>query len=491
MGEMGWGGFSESRLVVGYLAMTAGARWWLLAGIWLVGGGQAMGETWGQFRGPNGSAVAANEESLPDGLSLEDHLIWKVAAPRGHSSPVIAANQVFLTGQEGDRLLTFSLAAATGKKLWEAEAPHDKLESVHNVGSRATPSVATDGELVVSFFGSSGLYCYDMEGKELWRRRMGPFNNQFGAASSPILAGDRVVLIEDHDTGSFLATYDKRTGEELWRVERPNFRRNYCSPVLWETKQGTQIVIAGTAHVVGYDLEDGDQRWLIRGAARVVNSTPVVGTDGMLYVATTGGGETPPQPSFDDLIAQGDKNANGTLEADELPGSPIKGFFGQFDRDADGSLDRTEYESIREIFSLSRSVAMAIAPGGEGDISDSHVRWSYGKSIPRNASPVMHQGHLFLVNDGGILATLRGGDGGLVKQGRLRGTGKFFSSPIVVDGKLLVGSDRGLLNIVTAVGEWEQLGVIDFAEDIYATPAVSEGRLYLRTTKHLYCLGNR
>ena len=161
----------------------------------------------------------------------------------------------------------------------------------------------------------------------------------------------------------------------------------------------------------------------MRGLCRVVSNTPVAGDDGKLYVASTGGGETGPQPSFEELIQSSDRNKSGTLEPAELPGSPIKGFFGQFDRDADGSLDRTEYESIREIFSLSRSVALAIRPGGRGDISETHVAWEYGKSIPRNSSPVFHNGHLFMVKDGGILTSLDG------QFGRSRPASAAFGEP--------------------------------------------------------------
>lgn len=449
----------------------------------------ACADNWPQFRGPNASGVASEATLLPDELSLEEHLAWKVAVGKGHSSPVIYDGRIYLTAMEEEKLLTLALDAESGERLWQAAAPYDKLESIHGIGSYATPSVATDGEVVVSFFGSSGLQAYDTAGRVLWRVPMGPFDNSFGAAASPIIAGERIILVQDSDTGSFLAAFDKASGRELWRTSRSDFRRNYCTPVVWSVDGQTQIVVAGTAHVVAYDVATGEQIWTVRGSSRVISSTPVVAEDGNLYVANTGGGTAPPQPAFAALIADNDANANGMLESGELPGSLIKGFFGQFDRDKNGSLDETEYESIRQVLLFAEPVAMKIRPGGRGDITDTHVAWTYRRSLPRNSSPVVYDGHLFMVKDGGVMTSLNADTGELVKQGRLRGTGKFFSSPIVGDGKIFVASENGKLNVLRAAGEWEQLHVVDFGEDILATPAVADGCLFVRTTGQLYCFG--
>jgi outer membrane protein assembly factor BamB len=452
---------------------------------------KALADNWSQFRGPNASGVAGKDSSLPRDLSLDQHLLWEVPLAKGHSSPVVNDGRLFVTTLEDKQLKTVALESATGKRIWEAVAPHKKLESIHGIGSHATSSIATDGRYVISFFGSCGLFCYDIEGNQKWHLPMGPFNNQFGATSSPIIADGRVVLVEDHDTGSFLATYDLETGMQLWRTERANFRRNYCSPVIWNVDGHKQIVVSGTAHVMGYDLESGELVWMVRGLCRVISNTPVVGDDGNLYVASDGGGKTSPQPSFKQLLSTADENGSGALEANELPRSSIKSFFGQFDRDANGSLDETEYESIREIFGMSRTVALSIRPGGKGDITESHVRWTSTKQIPRNSSPVHFKGHLFLVKDGGILTCLNAKTGEETKRGRLADTGKYFSSPIVVGGKLLVCSDRGHVSLASAEPEWELLSDFRLPADIYATPAFAEGRLYIRTIERLYCFGAR
>jgi len=444
---------------------------------------------WPQFRGPNAQGVAVDSGVLPIEIGPDRNLAWKVAVPRGHSSPVIVGGRIYLTALDGDRLVTMALDQSTGKVLWHAVAPYEQLERVHRTNSPATASVATDGEHVVSFFGSCGLFCYDSSGRLLWHQPMGPFDNEQGATSSPILVDDRVILLEDHDTGSFLAAFDKESGSEMWRVDRSAFRRGYMTPIIWETAEGRQIVVAGSAQVTAYDFASGKLLWRVRGVARVVSATPVVGDDGMLYVVNSGGSEAEFYPEFGDVVASSDANGNGLLEADELPEGTISRFISQFDLDGNAALDEAEYETIREIISYSRSVAMAIRPGGRGDVTGSHVLWDQTQMIPRNASPLYHQGYLYLVKDGGILTTLDARNGEIVKRGRVGGGGRYYSSPIVADGKIFLASDTGEISVLTAEPDWEELASAQFEEETLATPAVVGGRLYLRTAEHLYCFG--
>lgn len=447
-------------------------------------------DDWPQFRGVNASGVSRESEPLPDDIAPDKHVVWKVAVGRGHSSPVIFANRVFLTTLRDERLLTIALDADSGEQVWEAEAKYDKLESVHRIGSPATPSCATDGKIVVSFFGSSGLHAYSIDGRLLWKQAMGPFDNSFGAAGSPIIVDDFVVIIEDHDTGSFLAAYDKRTGDQGWRVDRAEFRRNYSTPVVWEQATGKQIVVAGTGQVNAYDAANGRHAWSLRRSSRVVSATPVVGDDGHLYVINSGGGEAPSQPSFGELLATADDNQNKLMEQDELPKSIIRSFMDQFDRDKNGSLDEGEYESIRATMTYAKPIAMALRRGGQGDITDTHIAWEATKSLPRNASPLVVNGLAFMIKDGGILTVLDTKSGRQLKSGRVRGTGKFFSSPIYADGKIYAVSEQGKLNVITAEANWKQLAMAEFGEDVYATPAVANGRIYIRTVEHLYCFGD-
>jgi outer membrane protein assembly factor BamB len=451
---------------------------------------------WPQFRGHNANGQAVASPRLPTAIGPDSGVIWKTPLPPGHSSPVIFGSRIYLNAIRDGRLLVMSLDRSTGKSLWETDVPHDRLEEIHRIGSHSQCTPAVDGERVVSFFGSAGLFCHDVRGKLLWKQPMGPFKNTFGAGSSPLIVGERVILCQDHDTDSFLTSIDKRTGNPIWRTDRSEFPRNYSTPVIWDVEGKRQIVVAATLRVVGYDFETGKELWTVRGLARAVSATPVVGDDNMLYVAgwaaggDEGGIKIEVEP-FDDVSAQFDKNQNGTFEEDELPeGNPIRMRFGQVDRDKTGTITREEYEYFRTLFQLGRNVIVAVKPGGRGDVTDSHAAWTHTKHVPFCASPVVVDDRLFVVRDGGIVSCLAAQTGKQFKQGRLEAIGDYYSSPVAGDGKVYFLNEQGQLTVISAAGDWKVLHTADFGENTYATPAVADGKIYLRTVGHLYCFGN-
>ena len=451
-------------------------------------------ETWPQFRGVNGTAQSRSAKPLPDELGPETNVIWKTPLPPGHSSPVVFGDRIYLTGVRDAMLVTMALDRDTGKQIWEVEAPHQGLEKIHRVGSHAQATTATDGERVVSFFGSCGLFCYDADGRELWRVPMGPFNNGFGAAISPILVGDRVILCQDHDTDSFLMSFDKHTGETIWKTDRSEFPRNYCTPVIVQVGEQRQIVVAGTLRVVGYDFESGEELWTVRGIARAACSSPAIDERGNVYIASWAGGGEPGAriqvEPFAKIARQRDISGNGELEKDELVvDGPIHRRFPQVDRDKSGGITAQEYEYFRGLFDKSRNVVVAIRPGARGEASTSHVAWEFSRYVPFIASPLYVDGYLFTVKNGGILTSLDASTGKATKSGRLRATGDYYSSPVAGDGKVYLQNEEGQLTVISAVGRWQILSTTDFGEGAYATPAIVDGRIYLRTTGHLYCFG--
>ncbi|MFO1095685.1 MAG: family 16 glycoside hydrolase [Planctomycetaceae bacterium] len=451
---------------------------------------------WPQFHGPRGGGRPLADRPLPEKIDPSSNIVWKTPLPPGHSSPVIDGDRIYLTAEQGEHLVTMALDRRTGKVLWQREAPHKGLEAIHTIGSHAQSSCAVGSDAVVSFFGSSGLFCYSRDGEERWHLPMGPFKNEFGAGSSPVIVGDRVILCQDHDTSSFLAMYSLENGSTVWQIDRSEFPRNYCTPVIWEVDGTKQIVIAATLRVVGYDFDTGAELWTARGLARMVCSTPVIGDDGDLYLAGWSAGAEAGQriviAPFAEKLAEVDANKNGTIEEAELAGekgSNLERRFSQFDSNKDGSATEIEYESYRSIFDKAQNVVMAIRPGGRGDISDSHVRWRHDRHVPFCASPVVANGVVFGVKDGGILTTLDSVTGKPVKTGRLSGNGNYYASPVVGDGRVFFLDQNGELSVVTATGEWEELQSADFGEPVYATPAIADGRMYLRTAGHLYCFG--
>jgi outer membrane protein assembly factor BamB len=454
---------------------------------------QAQAGSWPQFRGLHSGGIADSNHKVPSDIGPDRHVIWKTALPPGHSSPVVQGDRIYLTAERGKALLTLGLDRRTGKVLWEAEAPYKQLEKIHGIGSHAQSTPVTDGTLVISYFGSCGMFCYDRDGKLLWHRPMGPFKNDFGAGSSPLLVGDSVILNQDHDQDSFLIRLDKRTGKTVWKTDRSEFPVGYASPVIWEVDGKKQVVVAGTLRIVGYDFETGEALWTVRRMARAMHMTPTVGPDGVLYVAGWTAGADPGDrfvvPPFDEMLKKYDANKNGTLEHDEMPAGPLKQRFSLIDRDKDGHITKAEYEDMRRIFKTAQNRIVAIKPGGRGDITESHVLWEYKKYLPVVPSPLYYKGRLFLVKDGGLVSSLDAQTGKPGKQERVSGTDDYYSSPVGGDGKVYLIDRRGVLTVISAEADWKALTTARFDEDVYATPAIVDGRIYVRTTGHLYCLG--
>jgi outer membrane protein assembly factor BamB len=386
-----------------------------------------------------------------------------------------------------------ALDKKSGKVLWEREAKYEKLETIHNIGSHAQCSPASDGERIVSFFGSSGLYCYSIDGEQLWHVPMGPFNDEFGASSSPLIVEDRVIVGQDHDTGSFLASFDKRSGKEIWRKDRSEFSRNASTPCIWTVDGKKQIVVAGTLRVCGYDWDTGSELWTVRGLSRVVCMTPVMGPDNLLIVAGWSAGGDPGErlslEPFEKVVDKVDTNRNGTFESDEVKEGPLQSRFKQADRNKDTHVTKAEYEEFQNLFDLSQNAVLAIQPGAKGDATSTHVAWKFGRFIPFCSSPLYHDGRVYLIKDGGIFTCLDAKTGAVKKTGRVAGTGAYYASPVVGDKKIFLLSEKGELSVVSAEDSWQVLHSADFGEAGYATPAIVDGRIYLRTNQHLYCIG--
>lgn len=467
----------------------------------------AVGADWPMFRGVNGSGVAEGPPA-PVHFGPETNVVWKAALPFGHSSPVVWGDRIFLTGAEGGervdagrgdkvidqggRLFTICLDRRTGRELWRKEAPRPRIERYQKVNSPASPSAATDGRMVYVFFADYGILAYDFAGKEMWRTALGPFNNVNGHGSSPIVHGGLVILVCDQDSGSYLVALDKATGKQRWRVDRSEVTRSYVTPAVLTPEKGpAELVVPGAYQVTGYNAATGEKLWWVRGFSWQPKSLPVI-HDGHIYVhGWEGGGEAeaPTEtPTWEETLARYDTDRDGKLTADEVDPAQRKSFY-LLDLDGKGYLAPRDWEFYRAK-RAARNTLLAIRHGGRGDLTATAVRWRMQKFLPNVPSPLLYRNVLYLVKDGGILSAVDPETGAMRKQGRLPGAlDTYYSSPVASGDHVYLISQSGIATVLKAGGEWEVAATNDLGEPVFATPAIVDGRIYLRTRSYLYCFG--
>ena len=449
---------------------------------------------WARFRGPNGSGVA-EATGLPVEFGPTRNVIWKTDLPQGYSSPIVYGNSIFLTGVRDGRLLCFAIDRATGKVLWEREAPRDRREKLDQRNHPASPSAAADGEYVYFFFADYGLLAYDLNGKEIWRKPLGPFNNIYGMGASPIVVDDVVVLNCDQSIGSFIAAFDRKTGREKWRTPRVEARSGHSTPVIYTPSGGRpQIVVPGSFLLSAYDPRDGRRLWWVGGLSFELKSTPVISGD-TLYINGFGSPENQPGAMIavmptNDVFAARDVNKDGKLTPDELPTAHARESLPFFDLNGDKMIDRAEWDYYKAAME-SENGMLAIQLGGSGDMTSTAVRWRYQRGIPQLPSPLLYGQALYMVNDaGGLMTILNPETGALIQQGRLKvPSDRFYASPVAGDGKIYISSESGKVLVLPPGGGLEALAINDLQDSIYATPALVDRRIYIRTLNSLYCFG--
>ncbi|MBL8179170.1 MAG: PQQ-binding-like beta-propeller repeat protein [Bryobacterales bacterium] len=470
--------------------MIQGIMYCWIAGLLFVSLGTAA--DWRQFRGPNAGGVT-EETAIPLEFGAAKNVVWKTAVPPGHSSPVVTVDRIFLTGAEGDKLYTLSLDRGTGRILWRREAPRPRKQEIERpANGPASASPVTDGKNVYSFFQDFGLLAYGPDGNELWRMPLGPFNNPFGHGSSPVLSGSTLLMACDQDTGSFLLAVDKDTGKVLWRKERPHAQRGYATPVLYQPPGGaTQVVLAGSYRLSGYDLRTGSEIWWIRRLPWQVKPTPVIAADVVYFVtmsAESNPGEQEIVPPFADALRDLDKNKDGKLSKDEIVDQRVKARFEEYlDLDNSGFLEERDWQQLQER-RQGESALRAYKLGGKGDITDSGFLWKNAKSLPNVPSPLIYRDVLYTLKEGGVFKSYDSKSGEIGKQGRLQGAlGAYYMSPLAARGRILAISEDGKAAVLRAGAQWEVLQVNDLGDGCKATPALVDGRMYVRTTNFLFC----
>ena len=419
-------------------------------------------DRWAQFRGPSAGA-AENDPALPDRWSATSNVLWTSDVPGiGWSSPVVWGDHVFVssvinTGQAeaprpglylgGERpaptaphrWTAYDVDFATGKVRWSkvvrTGAP---AASKHLKNSYASETAVTDGERVYFYFGNVGLFAFDMEGAEVWSKPLGPFKtrNGWGTAASPVLHRDRIYIVNDNDDQSFLSAYDKRTGAEIWRVNRDE-GTNWATPFVWEHDGRAEIVTSGSGKVRSYDLA-GTLLWELKGMSSISVPTPFE-RHGLLFISS--------------------------------------GYVG---------------DALRP--------AYAIRPGATGDISlkpaetsNQYIAWSMPTLAPYNPTPLVYGDYYYTLFDRGFFACHDAKTGKEI-YGRQRiaaDASGFTASPWAYNGKIFATSEDGDTYVIQAGPEFKVLAKNSLGELTLATPAVARGSLVIRTASKLYRIGTR
>jgi outer membrane protein assembly factor BamB len=438
------------------------------------------------------SGLGRSSGQLPDDFNVPESQTWRVPLDGGHSTPIIEGGKIFVTTYRAGskELATVALDQSSGKVLWRNPIVPERVEETHQLGSPATATMACDGKRVYAFFGSAGIFCYDLDGKKIWEQRMGPFRDEYGAGSSPILFDGKIILSQDHDIDSFLSAYDCATGRRVWKIGRPDAVRSYSTPCIWTNNSKPELLVAGALELTAYDPANGEKIWWINGLARIVIPTPVT-SGGMIYMASWAPGGDPGKrialPTWADAVKKWDSDHDGKLAKAEIDDRDVLERFFRMDLNQDGFLNQQEWERHAAVFKRAQNAVLAIKPTGRGELPDSTVLWKHGRGVPYVATPVLDHGSLWMVKDGGIVTKLEADTGKLLQEERVPAVGNYFASPVAGDGKVYFSSEPGTVSVVAAEKDWRVISSRDFHEKIYATPALVGNRIYLRTEEALYC----
>jgi len=423
-----------------------------------LGGEPAVdGQNWSRWRGPEDNGMAVGD--APMHWSDTKNIKWKIDIPgKGHSSPVIWGDKLFLTaaisagpilepqagGPGGGRgrgmrlgkangvehkFVVLCLDKNTGKTLWEKTVKVAKPHEGYHVryGSFASNSPVTDGKNLFAYFGSRGIYAFDLDGNLLWEKDLGEMRKilQFGEGNPPVLHGDKLILKRDHQGQSFIVALDKNTGKELWRKDRDEMS-SWSAPLVVEHGGRTQAVVSGTTKTRGYDLETGEVIWEAAGLGRNVIPNPVIQDDIV-------------------IVMSGYRDPN----------------------------------------------LLAIRLGGKGDLTDSDaILWTNQRANAYTASPLLHDNKLYFVTDNGFFSCFNATTGEpYYQQVRLPKPYSFKASPVGANGKLYLSTEDGDV-VVLKMGEKYEVIATNTLEghSFISSPAIVNGEIFLRSETSLFCI---
>lgn len=472
----------------------------------------ALGD-WPQFRGPNSSGIAQGK-SPPIHFGPQVNELWSAPIGAGHSSPCVAGAFIFLTSFDQDKktLATTALDRLTGKILWERTVSPEILEKGHPSFNPASSSPTSDGQRVVSYFGSYGLVCYDFDGNLLWEVRMPLTKSYAGNATSPAIIGNRVILYRGNYVDHFIVAFDKSTGKELWKIPQSEPFEAELACTACPIAVGNKLIIHSARSVQAIDIANGEQIWVAK-CATTATSTPVIAGSDVVVAAWNKMGEPalrPEFPSFSRLVEQQDRDSDGKISRDEFPRlwifhrpdgkeAPANGGtlrFARADTNKDQEIDQKEWSqqlnNIEKFRSGYKSHGiLAIPINSKGILAAEDYRILETQGIPEVPSPLFKDGHIYFIKNGGILTCLSSETGERIYRTRTKGTGTHYASPVLAGNNLYSFAGNGIASVASLGPNPRILATNDMTEPVYATPAIAEGVLFVRTHSTLYAFAEQ
>lgn len=507
--------------------------------------GNSRCEDWPQWRGVNCTGVYQSAKKLPVTFSNTENVKWSVQIGDGIGAATVADGKVFVTSMryepgrepkeesvEGEakelptQFHVFAFDAVTGDKLWEKMYPagERRLPTIHHTNSYASATPAADNERVYVYFTRIGLVALDVKtGAQVWQQKIAEpfFVFDWGPGMSPVLFGDKLFFCQDDDLTPALHCLDKRTGKILWSDSRTDFAVSYSHPIVCNTQDGPELVVAGTGKLVGYDIGNGQRKWAAEIFCRNIKTTPQT-KDGIVYLSVesfgisyqwratadaNGDGKITREEvinsrkdkeygipdAFWKKFDRGDKNKDGVLEGEEideafLDPSNKGGLLASEVQNRGGS--ETDWKKFDGDLQTEASI-QAVRGGGKGDVSKSHTLWKHKtKAADHLVSPLVADGRMILVKSNGFLSSydIEGGKPLFVRK-RFNNSSTYLGAPVYGDGKVYVPAENGKIVIFANTGEFrEPLAINDMGESVINTVAIADGRIYIRSRNHLYCV---
>lgn len=399
---------------------------------------------WPAWRGPQGTGVSS-EERLPVKWSKTENVRWRIELPEGgNSTPIVSGGLVFVTQAVGDRRTLMCFDRADGKLRWQEGVVTKEKEPTHNTNPYCPASPVTDGKLVIASFASDGLVCYDLEGKQLWRRDdLGRQIHIWGNGASPVIHGDLCLLNFGPGETTYLLAVNKHTGETVWKKDEDTgygktkagdakggntYIGSWTTPTLMKVEGREQLLMSWPKRLAAYDTATGEELWTCGGLNPLVYTSPIYG-QGI-------------------VVAMG-------------------GFGG---------------------------MSIAVRAGGSGDVTESHRLWHHPRTKQRIGSGVIKDGHIFIHNDPGIAECFELESGKLVWEERLKGeggTGQNWSSVMLSGDNCYTVTQGGDCFVFKAKPTFELVSANSLGERSNSSIVPSDGELFIRTFKALWCIGDK